>query len=68
MSAVGKYLVVRKHDFENFCATVTFTHKEPAIKEARKLAGSRNNDYLIVKVIGIMQALVETKLIEESEE
>lgn len=63
-TVINNYIAVKRTSLEKV-AGPSFASKEPAVNAAKNMAGPENSDYVIIKVQGIVQALIETKYIEK---
>lgn len=63
-TAINNYIAVKRTSLEKV-AGPSFSDKESAVSAAKNMAGPENSDYAIIKIHGIVQALVETKYIEK---
>ena len=62
----GEYLVIARSALPNI-EVLDFFSKERAIDDARHLSMKGNTDYVVLKIEGIMQAIVRNNFVEGKE-
>ena len=63
-TVINNYIAVKRTSLEKI-AGPAFVDKYLAVDAAKNMAGPENSDYAIIKVHGIVQALIETKYVEK---